>query len=260
MLRKQRQTLAAPRALAPRPQFLVLPALDVLEGRCVRLAGGDRDRVTVEGGDPVVATSSFAAAGAPFLHLVDLDGAFRGAPTPGLVERVVAAAAGTPVQVGGGYRDIRAIESALAAGAARVMVGTAALEPDFVRTAAQRFSEHLVVAVDARDGLVVVDGWTRSSTIAATDLAAACADAGAARLLVTSASRDGSLAGPDLDLLGSVVAASRLPVLAAGGVASLDDVVRIRDTGCEGVVLGSALWSGHVTLADALALTGAASA
>jgi phosphoribosylformimino-5-aminoimidazole carboxamide ribotide isomerase len=232
--------------------FVVLPALDVLEGRCVRLAGGDRARVTIEGGDPQDAARRFTADGASLLHLVDLDGAFSGTPTPGLVERIVAAAGGTPVQVGGGYRTIAAVERAFAAGAARVMVGTAALAPDFLREAATRFGDRLVVAVDARDGLVVVDGWAQSSALSAPELARACAEAGVRRLLVTSATRDGSLAGPDLALLQSVIGASGLPVLAAGGVASLDDLIRIKAIGCEGAVLGSALWSGRVRLADAL--------
>ena len=173
---------------------MVLPAIDVLEGRCVRLAGGDPGRVTIEGGDP-----------------------------------------------------------ALAAGAARVMVGTAALSPSFLADAAETFGERLVVAVDARDGKVVAEGWTSGSSLTAVELAAACAQAGVARLLVTSASRDGSLAGPDLDLLGSVIAASGLPVLAAGGIASLDDLDDLRALGCEGAVLGSALWSGRISLAEALA-------
>jgi len=224
----------------------------VLEGRCVRLAGGDRARVTIEGGDPREAARRFTADGASLLHLVDLDGAFSGTPTPGLVERIVAAVSGTPVQVGGGYRTIAAVESALAAGAARVIVGTAALEPVFLREAATRFGDRLVVAVDARDGLVVVDGWAHSSALSAPEHARACAEAGVRRLLVTSATRDGSLAGPDLDLLQSVIDASGLPVLAAGGIASLDDLVRLREIGCEGAVLGSALWSGRVRLADAL--------
>jgi phosphoribosylformimino-5-aminoimidazole carboxamide ribotide isomerase len=240
-----------------RGPFVVLPALDVLEGRCVRLAGGDPARVTIEGGDPQEAARRFAGDGAGFLHLVDLDGAFSGLPTPGLVESVVAAAGGTPVQVGGGYRTIEAIEEALAAGAARVMVGTAALSPGFIAVAAPRLEERLVVAVDVRDGLVVAEGWARSSSVPATDLARACAEAGVKRLLVTSATRDGSLAGPDLDLLTSVIDASGLPVLAAGGIASLDDLERLRDAGCDGAVLGSALWSGRVRLADALRLAAA---
>ena len=232
--------------------MLVLPAIDVLEGRCVRLAGGDRERVTIEGGDPAEAAQRFVAEGAAFLHLVDLDGAFSGSPTSGLVERVVAAAGGVPVQVGGGYRTVERVDVALAAGAARVMVGTAALEPSFVRKAARQFGDRLVVAVEARDGLVVAEGWNRTSTVPATELARACAEAGARRLLVTSTARDGSLAGPDLELLGAVIEASGLPVVAAGGIASLDDLLRLREIGCEGAVLGSALWSGRIKLADAV--------
>jgi phosphoribosylformimino-5-aminoimidazole carboxamide ribotide isomerase len=135
------------------------------------------------------------------------------------------------------------------------MVGTAALSPGFLAEAARRLGERLVVAVDARDGLVVAEGWARSSSLAATELARACAAAGVARLLVTSATRDGSLAGPDLELLAGVIEASGLPVLAAGGIASLDDLRRLKALGCEGAVLGSALWSGRVALADALLST-----
>ncbi len=224
----------------------------------MRLAGGDRTQVTIEGGDPQDAARRFAADGASLLHLVDLDGAFSGAPTPGLVERVTAAANGTPVQAGGGYRTVDAVKSALEAGAARVIVGTAALSPGFLREAAARFADRLVVAVDVRDGLVVVEGWARTASLPASELARACADAGVCRLLVTSAARDGSLAGPDLDLLESVIEASGLPVLAAGGIASLDDLVRLREIGCEGAVLGSALWSGRVRLGDALRVAAAA--
>jgi len=222
----------------------------------VRLAGGDPSRVTIEGGNPVEAAQRFAAEGARFLHLVDLDGAFSGSPTAGLVERVVVAGGDVPVQVGGGYRTVAGIETALAAGAARVMVGTAALSPAFLADAATRFGERLVVAIDARDGVVVADGWTSASSLSAVELAEACAQAGVARLLVTSASRDGSLAGPDFELLAGVIEASGLPVLAAGGIASLEDLTELRMLGCEGAVLGSALWSGRFTLADALAATG----
>jgi phosphoribosylformimino-5-aminoimidazole carboxamide ribotide isomerase len=132
------------------------------------------------------------------------------------------------------------------------MVGTAALSPAFVREAVERFGDRLVIAVDARDGHVLAEGWTKTSSLAAHDLARACADAGARRLLVTSTVRDGSLAGPDLELLGDVIEASGLPVLAAGGIASLDDLDRLRELGCEGAILGSALWSGRIRLGDAL--------
>jgi phosphoribosylformimino-5-aminoimidazole carboxamide ribotide isomerase len=235
--------------------FEILPAIDVLEGRCVRLAGGERSRVTIEGGDPAEAALRFVAEGATFLHLVDLDGAFSGRPTGGLLERIVTAAAGTPVQVGGGYRTLGDVDAALAAGAARVMVGTSALSPTFLREATVRFGERLMAAVDARDGFVVAEGWTHTSALPAPELARACANAGVRRLLVTSTARDGSLAGPDLELLGAVVDASRLPVLAAGGIASLDDLGRLRSIGCAGAVLGSALWRGRISLADAMQTT-----
>ena len=232
------------------PVFTVYPAIDVLDGRVVRLAEGVRERVTVEGGDPADAARRFAVEGASFLHLVDLDGAFSGSPSPGLVDSV--AAAGVPVQAGGGYRDVAAIDAALAAGAARVMVGTAALSPAFLADAATRFGERLVVAIDARDGRVAVEGWTRASDLSPAELAARCADAGVRRLLVTSTRRDGSLAGPDLGLLEDVLPCG-LPVIAAGGVASLDDLLALRDAGCEGAVAGSALWRGRFTLPEALA-------
>ena len=232
--------------------FVVYPAIDVLEGRVVRLRQGEREQVTVEGGDPAEAAARFRDEGAGWLHLVDLDGAFSGRPTPELVD--VVAAAGVPVQVGGGYRDAEAVRAALDAGAARILVGTAALEPSFLREAARSFGEQLAVAVDVRDGEVAVSGWTASSHVVPAELARACAEAGVARLLVTSTRRDGTLAGPDLDLLELVLSASGLPVLAAGGIASLDDVRAVRDLGCEGAVVGSALWRGRFSLADAVSL------
>ena len=228
--------------------FAVIPAIDVLEGRCVRLSEGRREHVTIEGGEPEAAAARFAAEGARWLHLVDLDGAFSGRPTPGLVERV--ATAGIPVQAGGGLRDADAVRAALEAGAARAMVGTAALTG--VRGLAERFGDQLVVAVDARNGKVVTDGWVAESELTAGELARRCAGEGVRRLLVTSTRRDGSLAGPDLPLLDDVLAAG-LPVLAAGGIASLDDLAALRNLGCEGAVVGSALWSGRFGLAEAIA-------
>jgi phosphoribosylformimino-5-aminoimidazole carboxamide ribotide isomerase len=235
--------------------FTVIPAIDVLEGRCVRLSEGRREHVTIEGGDPAAAAARFAAQGAARLHVVDLDGAFSGRPTPGLVEQVAAAAGGVPVQVGGGLREADSIKAALDAGAARVIVGTSAVDggpgASLTRLAA-RFGERLVVAVDAKDGRVVTEGWVAVSEVSPGELARRCADAGVRRLLVTSTRRDGSLAGPDAELLTEVLAAG-LPVLAAGGIASLGDLATLRDLGCEGAVVGSALWSGRFGLADAIA-------
>lgn len=233
--------------------FELLPAVDVLDGRAVRLAQGRREAVSLEGGDPVELARAFAADGADRIHLVDLDGAFTGSPTVGLIERV--ADVGLPIQVGGGYRTLEAIASALAVGADRVMVGTAALSPGFLDAALARFGAAIVVAVDARDGRVAVEGWTRSSDLAPAELARACATAGVTRLLVTSTRRDGSLEGPDLALLDDVVAVG-VPVLAAGGIASIDDLEAVRALGCAGAVAGSALLTGAFTLTEARARLG----
>ena len=233
-----------------RKSFTVYPAIDVLEGRVVQLVEGRREAVSVEGGDPFAAAERFAAEGASWLHLVDLDGAFSGEPTLELVSRI--AAAGLPVQVGGGYRSLESIEAALAAGAARVLVGTAALDPDFL-TAAAGFGDGVAVAIDARDGRVTVDGWTRAAELTPGQLARRCAEAGIRRLLVTSAQRDGTLSGPDVPLLESVLEAG-LPVIAAGGIATLDDLRALRRLGCEGAVTGSAIWLDRFTLADAVSV------
>lgn len=206
--------------------------------------------MTLEGGDPVELARRFAADGASRLHVVDLDGAFSGLPSSGLLERMVAV--GLPVQVGGGYRTIDAVSRALAAGADRVMVGTAALSPGFVADAVGVAGNRLVVAIDATGGRVAVDGWTQLSGLAPRELARRCAEAGVDRALVTSTVRDGSLAGPDIELLRDVVGAG-LAVLAAGGIGSLDDLDVVSKLGCEGAVVGSALLAGRFTLAEARA-------
>jgi phosphoribosylformimino-5-aminoimidazole carboxamide ribotide isomerase len=231
--------------------FTVIPAIDVLEGRCVRLSEGRREWVTIEGGDPAAAAARFVAEGAQWLHVVDLDGAFSGEPTQGLVKPI--AATGVQVQVGGGLRDADAIQAALDAGETRAMVGTAALGD--VEGLADRFGDRLIVAVDAKDGTVVTEGWVAETDVTAAELARRCAGAGVGRLLVTSTRRDGSLAGPDLPLLAEVLEAG-LPVLAAGGIASLDDLGALRGLGCEGAVVGSALWSGRFSLREAIEATG----
>jgi phosphoribosylformimino-5-aminoimidazole carboxamide ribotide isomerase len=232
-------------------KFDVIPAIDVLGGRAVRLSQGRRDALTLDGGDPVLLARRFAAEGATRLHLVDLDGAFDGKPSLELVEQV-STAGGLPLQVGGGYRSPHAIGAALAAGADRVMVGTAALVPGFLEEVVARFGESVVVAVDVRDGRVATDGWTRASSTTPVELVRRCSTAGVARLLVTSTMRDGSLAGPDLELLRGVLAAG-LPVLAARGVSTIDDLLALRSLGCEGAICGTALLAGRFTLADAMA-------
>lgn len=223
----------------------------MLEGRVVRLAQGRREAVTLEGGDPVALGRRYLLEGATRLHLVDLDGAFAGRPSLELVERL-ATATGLPLQVGGGYRTLESIAGAIERGADRVMIGTAALEPGFLEAAAQLFGDGVVVAIDVRDGRVAIDGWTQAAVATPVELATRCAEVGVERLLVTSTARDGSLAGPDVALLDEVLPVG-IPVIAAGGVASLDDLRLVRDRGCEGAIAGSALLAGRFTLPEALA-------
>jgi len=232
-------------------RFEVVPAIDVLAGRVVRLAQGRREAVTLEGGDPVELARRYAAEGAVRLHVVDLDGAFGGTPSLGLLEGI-AEAVDVPIQVGGGYRSLAAIDAAVAGGADRVMVGTAALVPGFLEEAVGRLADALVVAVDVRDGRVAAEGWTSSSALGPSQLAARCSAAGVRRLLVTSTARDGSLAGPDVALLSEVIPVGPA-VIAAGGVSSLDDLRVLRDLGCEAAIAGSALLAGRFTLPEALA-------
>lgn len=228
----------------------MLPAVDVLGDETVRLEQGSYDRVTVRAGDPAERARAFAEAGAPLLHVVDLDGARAGRIRPQLVARLVEAAVPAALQVSGGVRSPADAEALLAAGAERVVVGTAAFAaPGALTEYANAFGERLVVAVDVRDGRVAVEGWLRETGLTAEDAAAQCAEAGVARLLCTAVERDGMLRGPDVGLLRRVVAASGLPVLAAGGIASEDDLRAVGEAGCEAAVVGRALLDGRLPLA-----------
>ena len=228
----------------------VLPAVDVLGEESVRLEQGSYDRVTVRAGDPAERARAFAEAGAPLLHVVDLDGARTGRIRPALVARLVEAAAPAVLQVSGGARSPDDVEALLAAGAERVVVGTAAFAaPGALAEYAGAFGERVLVAVDVRDGRVAVEGWRRETGLTAEDAAARCAEAGVARLLCTAVERDGMLRGPDVDLLRRVVDASGLPVLAAGGIASEDDLRAVANAGCEGAVVGRALLDGRLSAA-----------
>jgi phosphoribosylformimino-5-aminoimidazole carboxamide ribotide isomerase len=230
--------------------FQVIPAIDVLDGRAVRLRQGRREAVTLEGGDPVELARGFAADGATRLHVVDLDGAFSGSPTIGLLERL--AAVGPPVQIGGGYRTVDVLQRALDAGADRVIVGTAALAPGFLERALDAAGARLIVAIDVKNGRVATEGWTERDDATPDELARRCAAIGVTRLLVTSTDRDGSLGGPDVDLLASLATVGPR-VVAAGGVATLDDLQALRRAGCEAAVTGSALLAGRFTLREARA-------
>lgn len=234
------------------------PAIDLRDGRCVRLLQGDYDRETVYGDDPVAQALAFEAAGAPWIHVVDLDAARTGEPVNREVVAAIAAAVGVPVQTGGGVRDLDAARALFDAGVARVVVGTAALEdPALVRTLA---AEHPVaVGLDARGREVAVRGWLRGSGADLFDLVEAFADAGVAALVVTEIGRDGTLSGPDLDGLAQVLAATDVPVVASGGVGTLDDVaalagLRAGGRSLAGAIVGRAIYEGAVDVAEAVAV------
>jgi phosphoribosylformimino-5-aminoimidazole carboxamide ribotide isomerase len=227
-------------------RFQVIPAIDLLGDAAVRLERGDFGRVAARA-QPVELVRQFGAAGAPWIHLVDLDGARSGRIRPELARRLTAAAAPTRVQASGGIRSLADAERLLAAGASRVVVGTAALaDSGALRRFAQALGERLIVAIDVRGGRVAVRGWTHETGLAPGEAARLCAAAGVARLLCTAIERDGTLTGPDLDLLREVGEESNLPVLAAGGIRSRADLAAVAATGCEAAVVGRALLDGSL--------------
>jgi phosphoribosylformimino-5-aminoimidazole carboxamide ribotide isomerase len=238
--------------------FELIPAIDVLGGRAVRLAQGSYERATVFSDDPGEVAERFARHSIPRLHVVDLDGARQGRPVNAdALRRIVACAPGVPVQLGGGLRSLEAVEQALATGVDRVVLGTAALrDPALVREAARRFPGRVAVGIDARDGRVAVSGWLETSDTRALELAPRFEQAGVAALVYTDIARDGMLAGPNLEATAALAASVRIPVIASGGVASEEDVLRaaaFRDRGVAGIIVGRALYTGGLDLGRALA-------
>ncbi len=236
--------------------FEIVPAVDIKGGRCVRLLQGRADAETVFSEDPVAVARQWEAAGAPRLHVVDLDGAFGGRPTQTRILRALIEALGIPVQVGGGLRELAHVEAVLEAGARWAIVGTrAALDPAFLGEVCRRFVERIIVGVDASDGRVAVDGWTRVLELDAVALARDAAAAGAAAIIYTDIVRDGTQGGPNLWSTEAVARVAGVPVFASGGVGSLDDIRQIAGLrGVAGVIVGRALYSGAVDLRQALAM------
>jgi len=235
---------------------IVIPAVDLREGRCVRLREGRADAETVFSEDPVAMAERWAAAGAERLHVVDLDGAFAGAPRQtALIARIVEAVRPIPVEAGGGLRDIAAVEALLQAGVTWPVVGTrAALDPGFLAEAARRFGERLIVAADGRGDLVAIKGWTETGTLTIVELGRRAREAGASTLLYTDVSRDGTGLGPNVATTADVAASAGLAVLASGGVATVEDLVRLAEVpGVLGTVVGRALYTGAIDLPRALA-------
>ncbi len=235
--------------------MILYPAIDLKDGACVRLLRGDMAQATVFGLDPAAQAAAFARAGAGWLHLVDLNGAFAGAPVNGAAVRAILAAVTLPCQLGGGIRDLGTIRMWLEAGLARVILGTAAVEdPGLVRQAARMFPGQVAVGIDARAGRVATRGWAVASNVGATDLARRFEDAGVAAIVYTDIDRDGAMAGPNVAATAALAQTVTIPVIASGGVASLADLIALRDTGViAGAISGRALYDGALDLAQALA-------
>jgi len=235
--------------------FEIVPAVDLKAGRCVRLLQGRADAETVFSDDPVAMARRWQASGARRLHVVDLDGAFAGRPAQTALVRAMIEAVTIPVQVGGGLRELGHVETVLEAGARWAIVGTrAALDPAFLGDVCGRWGDRVIVGIDASDGRVAVDGWTRVLDLEAMALARDAAAAGAAGIVYTDIARDGTQSGPNLWSTGAVARAAGVPVFASGGVGSLDDIRQLAGVaGLAGVIVGRALYSGAVDLASAVA-------
>ena len=234
--------------------MILYPAIDLKQGEVVRLRRGEMREATVFNRDPADQARRFAGDGAAWLHLVDLDGAFAGTPVNRPAVAAILASVAIPCQLGGGIRDAATIDAWLAAGIARVILGTAALrDPALVRAACRRHPDRIAVGIDARGGKVAVEGWAETSEVAALDLAQRFADAGVAAVIFTDVDRDGLLAGANLAATVELARALPIPVIASGGVAALDELTALKAAGVAGAIVGRALYDGTIDLRDALA-------
>ena len=241
--------------------MIVIPAIDLRDGRCVRLREGRADAQTVFSDDPVAMAERWAGAGAERLHVVDLDGAFAGAPRQtALIAKIVEAVRPVPVEAGGGLRDLAAVEALLETGVTWPVIGTrAAVDEEFLAEAGRRFAGRIIVAADARGDRVAIRGWTELGELTVGELARRARDAGAVAVLYTDVSRDGTELGPNVETTAALAQAAGVPVLASGGVARVADLVKLAAVpGVLGTVVGRALYTGAVSLPEALAAVKAA--
>lgn len=238
--------------------MILFPAIDLKDGMCVRLEQGDMERATVFNGDPVAQARGFKAAGFEYLHVVDLNGAFAGHPVNARAVESILESVPLPVQLGGGIRDRATIAAWLEKGVARAIIGTAAVrDPDLVRRAGREWPDRIAVALDARDGRVAVQGWAETSDLPVLDMARRFEDAGVAAIIYTDISRDGLLKGLNLDATIALAEAIAIPVIASGGLASMDDIrglLEPRAKKLAGAIAGRALYDGRLDAAEALQL------
>jgi len=239
--------------------MLVIPAIDLKEGKCVRLEQGLMDKDTVFNDNPAAQARAWQDQGAEMLHIVDLDGAFAGQPKNRAAIEAIVGAITIPSQLGGGIRDIETIEAYLSLGLSRVIIGTAAQRnPELVREACARFPGRIVVGIDAKNGMVAVQGWAEVTDITAVDLARKFEGFGVSAIIYTDISRDGMLQGPNLEATKALAEAISIPIIASGGVSSLTDIqnlMAIEASGVSGVITGKAVYTGAIKLAEAVALT-----
>ena len=238
--------------------MILFPAIDLKNGQCVRLEQGDMARATVFNLDPAAQAKSFAAQGFEYLHVVDLDGAFAGKPMNAQAVETMLKAVTVPLQLGGGIRDLATVEAWLAKGVARVIIGTAAVrDPELVKNAARKFPGQVAVGLDARDGKVAVEGWAETSQVTALEIAHRFEDAGVAAIIFTDIARDGLLKGLNLDATIGLADRISIPVVASGGLASIEDIRAMlmpRAKKLAGAIAGRALYDGRLNPAAALAL------
>ena len=238
--------------------MILFPAIDLKDGQCVRLKLGEMDQATVFNDDPAAQARAFEAQGFEYLHIVDLNGAFAGKPVNGAAVEAILKAITIPAQLGGGIRDLATIETWLSRGLRRVILGTAAVrEPALVKAACKAFPGRVAVGIDAKGGKVAVQGWAETSTLTAIDLARRFEDAGVAAIIYTDIDRDGILAGLDLAGTAALARATEIPVIASGGLASIEDVralLRAEYAMLEGAITGRALYDGRIDPRAALAL------
>ncbi len=236
--------------------MLILPAIDLQAGRCVRLVQGDFARSQEFSDDPAAIARRWQGGGARWLHVVDLDGARDGAPRNLAAIHAIRKAISIPMEVGGGLRSLESAAMLLELGVERVILGTAALKDrPFLRACLERWGERIVIGLDARNGLVATDGWLETSSVPALTLAQELAAEGVTRFIYTDIARDGTLTGPNLDALKHLLAGIERPIIASGGVSSLADLRALAALGVEGAIVGRALYTGEVRLAEAIAAT-----